>query len=90
MNNLGQTTESHGGETFRVAFPWPFGDGVGGRGICISEALLQGPGVESWSIPSVGLLSTHCFICAAARYSFSPWVSDIPSARSFPPATLKA
>lgn len=78
--------EPQGRENCRVAFPWPFGDGVSGRRICISDALLQGLGVESWWIPSAGLLSTH-FICAAARYSYSPWVSDIPSARTFPPAS---
>lgn len=60
---------------------------LGGRRICISEALLQGLGVEIWWKPSAGLLSTHHFIHAAARCSFSPWVSYISSARTFPPAS---
>lgn len=44
-------------------------------------------GVESQWIPSAGLLSTHLFIRAAARYSVSRWVSDVPSTRTFPPAS---
>ena len=62
-------------------------DKVGGRGFCISESFLQRLGVSRRWIPSPGLLSTHHFIHAAARFSSSPWVSYVSSARTCPPAS---